>query len=159
MAVLHWATEVGKKWIGEMKSTRGRQFATGPHDNMGTRIAIGILFILCLEQALTFEKNRKVEKEEMDQSRGKKKEKRATLDNAKILDAFSCEDGWTKMVKLPTHEDCERGGRKETDSLVEWKGSFALLQKRRTKDVSLLTCSLKISIFDGHCGMWGYNYF
>ena len=157
MAVLHWATEVGKKWIGEMKSTRGRQFATGPHDNMGTRIAIGILFILCLEQALTFEKNRKVEKEEMDQSRGKKKEKRATLDNAKILDAFSCEDGWTKMVKLPTHEDCERGGRKETESLVEWKGSFALLQKRRTKDVSLLTCSLKISIFDGHCGMWGHH--
>ena len=93
----------------------------------------------------------------MDQSRGKKKEKRATLDNAKILDAFSCEDGWTKMVKLPTHEDCERGGRKETDSLVEWKGSFALLQKRRTKDVSLLTCSLKISIFDGHCGMWGHH--
>ena len=86
---------------------------------MGTRIAIGILFILCLEQALTFEKNRNVEKEEMDQSRGKKKEKRATLDNAKILDAFSCEDGWTKMVKLPTHEDCERGGRKETESREE----------------------------------------
>ena len=139
-----------------MKSTKPRQSTVGPHSNMCTRIALAIIFVLCLEQALTFEQQRRAREGEEQENRWRKKKKRATFDDAKVLDAFSCEDGQSKMVKLPSHSDCSKGGRKKAEQLVEWTGKFALLQKRRTKDVSLLTCSLRVSIFDGHCGLWGH---
>ena len=138
-----------------MKSTRRRQLAGDPHDNMCTKLALRIIFILCLEQALSFaqQKRGKEEGEHKKAENGKKK-KRAVNEESRILDAFTCEEGRNKMVKMPSHADCTK--EKEKEALVEWSGEFALLQKRRTKDVNLLSCVLKVSIFDGHCGVWAH---
>ena len=33
-----------------------------------------------------------------------------------------------------------------------WTGDFALLQRRRTRDTQLLSCSLRATVWEGHCG-------
>ena len=157
MAEPDWIAGMSKKREREMKSTRLRQSTVGPHSNMCTRIALTMIVILCLEQALTFEQEKEAKKGGMQGDHWSKRKKRAAVKDDKVLDAFTCEDSTSKVVKVPTHSDCIRGQKEAADQLVEWKGSFALIQKRRTKDVSLLTCSLKVSIFDGHCGMWGHH--
>ena len=57
------------------------------------------------------------------------------------LSAFNCEEGQTKVLKMPTHEDCVEVGGKRRSRPV-WKGDFAIIQRRRTLDTKVTSCEL-----------------
>ena len=73
-----------------------------------------------------------------------------TMDGNK-LSAFNCEEGQTKVMKMPTHEDCVVAGGKRRSRPV-WKGDFAIIQRRRTQDTKVTSCELVQSEMTGHCG-------
>ena len=90
MAEPDWIAGMSKKREREMKSTRLRQSTVGPHSNMCTRIALTMIVILCLEQALTFEQQKTAKKGGMQGDHWRKRKKRAAVKDDKVLDAFTC---------------------------------------------------------------------
>ena len=153
-----------------MKSTKGSgperagrrdagpfaQSTANPHRNMCTKAALLILALLCLDQALSVERERKEAQfvNKIKEKKPNRRRERSGQEAELVLDGYNCEGGANQMFKLPKHEDCKTGD-KGMKRLREWKGQFALLQKRRTKDIGLLTCSLRMSIMEGHCGTQG----
>ena len=124
-------------------------------DTMSWKVSAVLLLLVALDHCWTAQSKmeeppRRVQ-ERGPRSKGPQRNKQthSPKEGGKVLDAYSCEDGTNRVLKAPSHEDCRRGKEQE---MRLWTGDFALLQRRRTKDTQLLSCSLRATVWEGHCG-------
>ena len=121
-------------------------------DTMSWKVSAVLLVLVALDHCWTAQNTMQEpprrSQERGPGSKGPQKNKRVK-EGGKVLDAYSCEEGTNQVLKAPSHQDCQRGKEKE---MKLWTGDFALLQRRRTKDTQLLSCSLRATVWEGHCG-------
>ena len=126
-------------------------------EDTGSRMALLLMMLLLVAHMLGEETGVGSGHERHERDSGGKGREGFTKEMT-TLTGFNCEEGVTKVLKMPAHSDCTETEGKIGAQPV-WEGSFAIVQGRRTQDTKVTTCELVQSEFVGHCGFLSHYSF